>query len=82
MLVNVLTAVDSFTRLELAETWLSQMDEDSVDIDSPNKNAGTVINETAIPSEFLNQFDNGDFSRNQVIANTEHAARATMIAIN
>jgi hypothetical protein len=51
-------------------------------MDSPNRNAGMVINETAIPSEFLNQFDRGDFSRNQVIANTENAANAVVIAIN
>lgn len=71
MLINVLSELFSFTRFKLADTCLFHVPEATVEMASPNRNAGTVINDTEIPPEDLNQGDKGDLSKIQEIERME-----------
>lgn len=81
MLINVLSELFSFTRFKLADTCLFHMPEATVEMASPKRNAGTVINDTVIPPEDLNQDDKGDLSKIQGIERTANMLSAINTAI-
>lgn len=70
MLINVLSELFSFTRFKFAETCLFHVPEATVEIARPKRKAGTVINDTEIPPEDLNQGAKGDLSKIQEIERT------------
>ena len=81
MLINVLSELFSFTRFVLAETCLFHVPEATVEIASPKRKAGTVINDTAIPPEDLNQADKGDLFKIQNIETTAKMLSAVSSAM-
>lgn len=76
MLISVLRETVSLTRFKLAFSCLFHVPAAIVEIASPKRKAGTVINETVIPPEALSQGDTGDLSRIQVIKRTAKIPRA------